>query len=89
MGMIFMSTNKREIEWFPVKSRPLTKEEERLIDLRCIYEGSLPPERTEVLVTCNDGTVTTDYFASDAWDWYYDEGEIIAWAYMPERYENE
>ena len=85
-------------EWIPIKTRPLTEEEkEQYIGMDIVsefaYDCELPEDDQEVLITSNNGEVAATTFCNDglsAWfEYYEDEGDVIAWMPLPQPYEAE
>lgn len=85
------------IEWIPIKTRKLTDEEfEELSEkydvyLEYAYDCALPDDEEEVLVTTwlNEVEKTTffrDSYYNCYFEYYEDEGDIIAWAKLPSPY---
>lgn len=88
---------KEMIEWIPIKTRKLTDEEfEELSEKYDVYfayayDCALPDDEEEVLVTTwlNEVEKTTffrDSYYNCYFEYYEDEGDIIAWAKLPAPY---
>ncbi len=85
-------------EWIPIKTRPLTEEEKEQniginISSEFAYDCELPEDGQKVHITTKHGEVDTTTFCDDgmaAWfEFYADEGEVVAWMPLPQRYEAE
>lgn len=79
-------------EWIPVKTRSLTEEEKKEMPF-CdfLYDCPLPEPGQKVLITTNNGYVTTDTLYMDEYGDYYFEvfcnaDEVVAWMPIPEPY---
>ena len=85
---------KTEIEWIPIKFRPLTDEEKELFESGFVIDNAfdcpLPDDDEEVLVSTIFGTVMFDTFCRDSdYGCYfedYDYDQILAWAHKPNPY---
>lgn len=86
-----------ETEWIPVKTRKLTRtEEEDMFEnsnyyYNYMFDCKLPEDGEEVLVTTSTGEVTTTTFFNEGLDgcyfeYYEDEGDVIAWMPLPQSY---
>ncbi len=78
-------------KWIPIKTRPLTEEERELFGDKYdfMYEGQLPEDGQDVLITHQNGKVYADTFYIDEdvyFETYCDEGEVIAWQPFPKPY---
>lgn len=89
-----------ETEWIPVKTRKLTRAEEQEMLERSNYffdyafDCKLPEDGEEVLVTTSTGEVTTTTFFNEGLDgcyfeYYEDDGDVIAWVPKPKAYKAE
>lgn len=91
---------KISIEWIPIKTRPLDREEKEYYAEMGLVEDDLPPfaydcllpdDGEEVLITNCYGDVEFDTFVRDEYNGCYfeercDDGEVIAWAHKPSAY---
>ena len=82
------------LEWIPIKTRPLTEEEKSLeyvvdCDLDYMYDCELPEDGEDVLITTIWGSVSTDVFCNDCDGAYFETfGEdVVAWMHFPKPYE--
>lgn len=80
-----------QVDWIKVNERPLTEEEKKELgeDVCSIFEGELPKDEQEVLVTNAWGNIDITTFYKDVDGSFfdnYDAGEVLAWAEKPERY---
>lgn len=78
-------------KWIPIKTRPLTEEERELFGDKYdfMYEGQLPEDGQDVLITHQNGKVYADTFCNFGtpyFETYCDEGEVIAWQPFPKPY---
>lgn len=79
-------------EWIPVKTRSLTEEEKKEMPFcKFMYDCKLPEDGQEVLISLEDGQVTTDRLYMDGYGNYYFEifctvDEVVAWMPLPEPY---
>lgn len=79
------------VKWNPVEIRPLTEEEREMYgdEYKFMYDCLMPDDGQEVLVTLENGRVSTDTFYTDDgayFETYCDEGEVIAWQPFPKPY---
>lgn len=78
-------------EWIEI-THHTPNDEERAIygdEFSYIYDCELPNDGTEVLITTKYGYVTTTIFYNDDcayFEGYEDDGEVIAWRYLPSPY---
>lgn len=91
---------EQENKWIPVKTRKLTREEEQEMLERDKYffdyafDCKLPEDGEEVLVTTSTEEVTTTTFFNEGLDgcyfeYYEDDGDVIAWMPLPKPYNKE
>lgn len=89
-----------ETEWIPVKTRKLTDAEEQdMLEnsnyyYNYMFDCKLPEDGEEVLVTTSTGEVTTTTFYDEGLDgcyfeFYEDDGDVIAWMSKPSGYKAE
>ena len=82
-------------EWIPLKFRLLTEEEQNEYgnEYDEFIDCEMPDENEEVLLTLEDGTVSTDIYcqAEDCTHYFenYDFNHIKAWMHKPEGYKEE
>ena len=79
--------------WTPIRTRPLTDEEKEYYsdyseDIEFIYDCILPEDDEEVLITTKNGDVAmTIFYRTSSCDCYFeyyeDEGDVIAWMPKP------
>lgn len=81
------------IEWIPITTRKLTDEERKAVSVNVtsVYDCALPSDSETVLVTTSDNEVVVTTFYNDGYygcyfEYYEDEGDIIAWAKLPKPY---
>jgi hypothetical protein len=83
-------TNVGSSGWIPVKTRPMTEEEEEYYsEYFFIYECPLPDDGQEVLITSKYGNVDKTTFYKDDGNYfedYEDYDEVVAWKALPEPY---
>ena len=84
---------KQYIEWIPITTRKLTDEERKAVSVNVafMYSCILPNDCENVLVTTSDGEVVVTTFYNDGYygcyfEYYEDDGDIIAWAKLPAPY---
>lgn len=86
--------------WFPIKTRPLTKEEKERYaylgysedSIDSMYDCPLPEDGEEVLITTLHDEVTTDTFYRDEgcyFETYCDKDDVKAWMPKPKPYKAE
>lgn len=85
------------IKWIPIKFRLMTEEEieeyiafdEHIDEHPYIYDCLLPEDGQEVLITTPWGVHITTFYEDYGcyFENYEDEGDVIAWAALPEPYE--
>lgn len=82
--------------WIPIKFRSMTEEEIKYykdynIDSTMIYDCCLPDDGEEVLITTPWGVEKTTFFNDDEYGGYFecyeDDGDVLAWMPLPERWE--
>ena len=87
-------------KWIPIKTRKLTHAEEQdMLENSAYYfnymfDCLLPEDGEEVLVTTSTGEVTTTTFYDEGLDgcyfeYYEDDGDVIAWMPKPKSYKAE
>ena len=78
--------------WIPVMERPLTSEEKDIFgnDFTVMLDGILPKNGQEVLVSGKWGVDQTTFY-NDEYGYFegYEEGEVFAWAMLPNPYRKE
>lgn len=91
------SVTPQEPRWIPIKTRKLTDaEEEDMFEnsnyyYNYMFDCLLPEDGEEVLVTTSTGEVTDTTFYDEGIDgcyfeFYEDEGDVIAWMQKPKSY---
>ena len=82
-----------QLQWIPVKARPLTDEEKNNYgeNYTFMYDCKLPADEQEVLITTNMGSVeqVTFYRHSEYgcyFEYYEDDGDVVAWMPLPKPY---
>lgn len=91
---------EQEPKWIPIKTRKLTDaEEEDMFEnsnyyYNYMFDCLLPEDGEEVLVTTSTGEVTDTTFYDEGIDgcyfeFYEDEGDVIAWMPKPKPYKAE
>ena len=72
---------KVEIEWIPIKIRPLTDEEQESYgdEYSFIYDCQLPDDGESVLITLSNSAIDIVEFYDNEFDDYYPE-DVVAWA---------
>ena len=84
-----------EFNWIPIKIRSLTEEEKSFYqvpedaeELSWIYDCPLPESGQNVLVSTIYGIDVAPFYDDDGcyFECYEDEGEVLAWAPLPEPY---
>lgn len=90
---------EQEPKWIPIKTRKLTDAEEQYMlnsnyFYNYMFDCQLPEDGEEVLVTTSTGEVTTTTFYDEGLDgccfeFYEDEGDVIAWMPKPKPYNAE
>lgn len=91
---------KQEPKWILVKTRPLTdKEEQDMLEnsnyyINYAFDCQVPEDEEEVLVTTSTGEVRTTTFYDEgidgcSFEFYEDEGEVVAWMPLPQPYKEE
>ena len=82
--------------WIPIEFRSMTKDEikyykDHNIDSTMIYDCCLPDDGEEVLITTPWGVEKTTFFNDDEYGGYFecyeDDGDVLAWMPLPERWE--
>lgn len=77
---------KETIEWHPIRLRKADEEEKSTLGFDLIWDGDMPQQEGECLVTLKDGSVRTDELCewSDG-SLYFDTfgDDVTAWAEMP------
>lgn len=87
--------DKLREEWIPIKTRPMTEEEEEEIghEYAYMYDCPLPDDGQDVLITDCYGYVEVDTFCRDCLGVYFenncDDGEVTAWMPLPQPYKAE
>lgn len=90
----------QEPKWIPIKTRKLTDAEEQdMLEnsnyfYNYMFDCQLPEDGEEVLVTTSTGEVTTTTFYDEGLDgccfeFYEDDGDVIAWMPKPKSYKAE
>lgn len=90
----------QEPRWIPVKTRKLTDAEEQdmfensAYYFNYMFDCQLPEDGEEVLITTSTGEVTTTTFYDEGLDgcyfeFYEDDGDVIAWMPKPKSYKVE
>lgn len=88
---------KAEIEWIPVHTRKPTGEElevlsEKYLDeyFSFVYDCALPNDGEDVLITTRHHDIKATKFYTEScggyFEYFEDEGEVIAWAKLPSPY---
>lgn len=91
---------KQEPRWIPVKTRKLTDAEEQdMLEnsgyyFNYMFDCLLPEDGEEVLITTSTGEATTTTFFDEGlngcyFEFYEDDGDVIAWMPLPEPYSTE
>lgn len=91
---------EQEPKWIPIKTRKLTDvEEQDMIEnsnsyYTYMFDCLLPEDGEEVLVTTSTGEVTATTFYDEGLDgcyfeYYEDDGDVIAWMPKPKSYKAE
>lgn len=86
---------KEQTRWIPIKTRPLTEEEEEEFEsiYTFMYDCPLPDDGQDVLITTCYGDVKIDTFCRDNegcyFESYCDDGEVTAWMPLPQAYKAE
>lgn len=91
---------EQEPKWIPIKTRKLTDAEEQdMLEnsnyyYDCMFDCQLPEDGEEVLVTTSTGDVTVTTFYDEGLDgcyfeFYEDDGDVIAWMPKPKSYKAE
>lgn len=91
---------EQEPKWIPIKTRKLTDAEEQdMLEnsnyyYNYMFDCLLPEDGEEVLVTTSTGEVTTTTFYDEGLDgcsfeFYEDDGDVIAWMPKPKSYKVE
>ena len=88
---IAINVLEEDIQWIPIKTRPLTEEEREIFgdEYEFMYDCDLPKNGQDVLITHQNGKVYADTFYtydSSYFETYCDEGEVIAWRPFPKPY---
>ena len=84
-----------QTRWIPVSERPMTEEEmkEYECDYGFIYTCPLPDDRQTTLIQTPWGIKFTEFYNDSKygcyWEYYEDEGDVIAWMPLPEPYKAE
>ena len=84
-------------KWIEVITRPLTEEEKEEYKDECewyefIYDGELPQDGQEVLITTKYGYVEKTTFCTDMgsyFEQFEDEDDVLAWMPLPKPYKKE
>lgn len=89
---------KEMIEWIPIRTRKPTDEEFEVLSenhpgvyFAYVYDCALPNDGEEVLVTTSLNEVEKTTFYRDSYcncyfEYFEDEGDVIAWAKLPSPY---